>query len=324
MPTGSKRVDTGNFDLFGESITRDALLRDKFIEPPFSILDTTSANWQKRKRLWNALGMKSEVGRGKNLTFTGDIATDMDVYRKKNGTRKIKGKVAGECLPTSMTEAYGRKGGQGTSIFDPALCELMYHWFVPEGGTIWDPFAGGSVRGIVANKMGFKYTGCDIRPEQIESNYEQGKEILGDNCPNWLCGDSNIVVDTLEDESFDAIKSCPPYADLEVYSEIPGDISNMPYKEFLEFYREIIRKSVMKLKKGGYAIWVIGEVRNKKGHYYGFVPDTIKAFEDVGCHYYNELILRNANGTATLRANGSMRNQKVVKTHQNVLVFVKE
>jgi len=323
MSTGSKQIDTGNLNLFGEIITRDALLRDRFIEPPFSILDTTSANWIKRRKQWLALGMQSEVGRGTNLIYNGEIGNDMDAYRHKNGTKKLKGKIAAECLPTGMTEAYGRKAHSGTSIFDPALCELMYHWFCPDNGTIWDPFAGGSVRGIVANKMGYNYTGCDIRPEQIEANIAQGKQILPDNVPNWLCGDSNIVVDTLQDNSFDMIKSCPPYADLEVYSDIPGDISNMDYPEFVKFYESIIAKSIAKLKPGGYAVWVVGEVRNKKGHYHGLVRDTQLIFERHGCKFYNDLILKNAIGTATVRANNSMKNQKVVKIHQNVLVFVK-
>lgn len=35
----------------------------------------------------------------------------------------------------------------GTSIFDPVICEIAYRWFCPPGGTVLDPFAGGSVRG---------------------------------------------------------------------------------------------------------------------------------------------------------------------------------
>lgn len=333
MPKGSKQVDTGNFDLFGESITRNAVLRDKFIEPPFSILDTTGAGWIKRRKMWYALGIESEVGRGKNLTFTGNIADDMDPYRHAHQVSSAKDELikqelskraTAECLPTSIGEKYGRKEGQhGTSIFDPSLCEVLYHWFCPVGGTIIDPFAGGSVRGIVANKLGFHYTGIDIRPEQIEANRQQGLDILGKELsPIWHCGDSNVVLDTLN-EQYDFGFSCPPYADLEVYSEIPGDISNMPYKEFLQFYESIIYKSAQKIKKGCYYGWVIGEVRDKKGHYYGLVKDTIIAFEKSGFKFYNDLILKNAIGTATVRANRSMVNQKVVKVHQNVLVFVK-
>ena len=96
------------------------------------------------------------------------------------------------------------------SIFDPALCEVLYHWFCPEGGTILDPFAGGSVRGIVANYLGYKYTGIDIRQEQIDSNIEQGLDILGeDNLPEWILGDSNEALDGLFEE-YDFIFSCPP------------------------------------------------------------------------------------------------------------------
>src|SRR5688572_4612648 len=52
--------------------------------------------------------------------------------------------------------------GSGTSIFDPVLCELIYRWFVPPGGLVLDPFAGGSVRGIVAAMLGRRYVGVEL------------------------------------------------------------------------------------------------------------------------------------------------------------------
>lgn len=247
------------YNLFGEIIEEKELLRDKFIEPPFSVLDSKSGNWQKRKNKWKRLGIKSEVGRD-------SACINMDTMAKeKNSTNYV-------------------------SIFDPALCEVLYKWFVPNNGTILDPFAGGSVRGIVANYLGYKYTGIDIRPEQIESNYEQSKKILElDNQPCWLCGDSNKVLDTLDME-FDFVFSCPPYADLEVYSDLEGDISNMKYQDFLVAYKSIISKSCKWLKKDGFACFVVGEVRDKEGNYIGLVPDTINAFKEIGMKFYNEAI----------------------------------
>jgi DNA modification methylase len=47
------------------------------------------------------------------------------------------------------------------------LCEIAYRWFCPPGGTVLDPFAGGSVRGIVAAKLGRRYFGVDLRAEQV-------------------------------------------------------------------------------------------------------------------------------------------------------------
>jgi len=280
-------------DLFGNEIVKDELLRDKFIEPPFSILDTKSGNWQKRKRLWINKGLKSEIGRDAKVINMGTTAVE------KNSAKYV-------------------------SVFDPALCEVLYHWFCDEGGTILDPFAGGSVRGIVANYLGYKYSGIDIRQEQVDSNREQAIDILPiENQPQWYVGDSNELLNDNWNTKFDMVMSCPPYADLEVYSDLEGDISNKPYKQFLELYESIIAKSCNLLKSGGYACFVVGEVRDKNGFYIGFVPDTIKAFEKCGMRFYNEAILLNAIASASMRANGNMKSQKLVKVHQNILVFKK-
>jgi len=289
-----------NFDLFGNEVVNDPLLRDKFIEPPFSVLDTKQGNWQKRKNQWKTLGIKSEIGRDSQA-----IQSGTDEYRK------IKNKPG-----------YNNRA-KYVSIFDPALCEVLYNWFCVKGGDILDPFAGGSVRGIVANYLGFKYTGVDIRQEQIDSNREQAIEILEvNNQPNWYVGDSSEVLGEFKKE-FDFVFSCPPYANLEVYSDLDGDISNMPYNEFMKAYEVIIAKSCKVLKPGGYACFVVGEVRDKKGNYIGFVPDTIRAFQRCGMHYYNEGILLNTIASASMRANGNMKTQKLVKVHQNILVFKK-
>ena len=289
-------------DLFGNEIIKDVLLRDVFIEPPFSILDAKGANWQNRKRKWLSIGISSEIGRNINLTgLTNATNYNYSHYRQKYNHRD-----------------------NGTSIFDPALCEVLYHWFVPENGTILDPFAGGSVRGIVANYLGYKYSGIDIRQEQVDSNREQAMDILPiENQPQWYVGDSNELLNDNWNTKFDMVMSCPPYADLEVYSDLEGDISNKPYKQFLELYESIIAKSCKLLKVGGYACFVVGEVRDKNGFYIGFVPDTIKAFERCGMKFYNEIIYLQPIGNAPARASKYMRNKKIVKIHQNILIFKK-
>lgn len=40
------------------------LMRDTFIEPPFSVLNARREAWQNRKRWWISLGIQSELGRG--------------------------------------------------------------------------------------------------------------------------------------------------------------------------------------------------------------------------------------------------------------------
>lgn len=60
-------------DLFGDAVIPRAasLLARRFIVPPFSVLNAREGEWQERKRQWLALGIKSELGRGEDLSAMG-------------------------------------------------------------------------------------------------------------------------------------------------------------------------------------------------------------------------------------------------------------
>lgn len=278
-------------------------LNDKFITSPFSILNAKLGEWQQRKKSWLAKGIKSEIGRGKFYDAIGKL-------------QRARFNATDNMIENSVTAE--------TSIFDPVLCEVAYSWFSKKDDFIIDPFAGGSVRGIVASELQRNYLGLELREEQVKANIENANDLCTDYMPIWEIGDSNKILDTIANNKFDMCLSCPPYADLEVYSDDKNDLSNMPYDKFIQTYQSIINKLYEKLKDDTFVVWVIGEVRNKKGNYYNFVGDTIKCFLDAGFNYYNEIILETMLGTAMLRASKTFQSgRKVVKVHQNVLVFVK-
>jgi DNA modification methylase len=550
-------------------------LAERFLIPPFSVFDARQGYWQDRKRQWISLGIQSELGRGKDLAFG----------------------------MTSLSRLF--EGGtttlSGTSIFDPVLCEVAYRWFAPARGRVLDPFAGGSVRGVVAATLGLTYTGIDLAAEQLVANRQQwaliGPKIvittaktapveaatddpraitpvqqrgaywfkrddlfdingatggkaratlvmadgakglvtvssrtspqnaraarvaqhLGLPCrchtgigpwteevaeaelagavvikhkpprlsvlkkraeddaaerdwrlipwgavgpeavhaaavqtsnlpaeasriivpvgsgatlagvliglaekgdtrpvvgvkvgadptpvldayappdwrervelvdsglkferhaprtrlegmeleptyeakcipfmrqgdllwivggparppaaathghpdPTWIAGDSRDLLDPASDGGeagwdYDLVFTCPPYADLETYSDDPRDISNMAYPDFLDAYREIIRKAVARLHDNRYIVWCVGDVRGPDGAYRGLVPDTIQAFRDAGVELWNEAILVNAVSSLPLRAARPFEgSRKLGRVHQTVLVFVK-
>ena len=230
----------------------------------------------------------------------------------------------------SRAKVFGTEGNisevTGTSIFDPVLCEIAYRWFSPVGGIVLDPFAGGSVRGIVAAKLGRRYIGIDLSGRQVEANRLQAGVILSvEDCQTtWHIGDSLHIDKICRGVEADFIFSCPPYANLEVYSDDPADLSTMEYSLFRQNYFEIIKKTCELLKDNRFACFVVGEVRDKKGMYYNFVGDTIKAFMDAGLAYYNEAILITCAGSLPIRAGRSfVATRKLGKTHQNVLIFCK-
>ena len=211
----------------------------------------------------------------------------------------------------------------GTSIFDPVLCEIAYRWFCPPGGSILDPFAGGSVRGIVASMIGLKYTGIDLSERQIEANRAQAETICKGQPyqPTWIVGDSQDIK-TLAPGEYDLVFSCPPYADLEVYSEDPKDLSTMIYEDFITAYRAIIAGCVSMLKQDRFAVFVVGDVRDKRGFYRNFPAHTIDAFQDAGMILYNQAVLITAVGSLPIRVGRQFeKGRKLGKTHQDVMAF---
>jgi hypothetical protein len=326
-----------DFDLFGDPIKKPSLgiLADRFgLVPPFTVLNSREGVWQDRKRHWLSLGIQSEVGRGVNLLGMSEtvLAGGFD----KSGASKAAAlgdhewprakKAAGE-IDCGITDG-ATTASSGTSIFDPVLCELAYRWWCPPGGLVLDPFAGGSVRGIVAGVLGRRYHGIDLRHEQVQANGTQRDQILsGDRAlaVNWLCGDSRTEAKRAPMADF--VFSCPPYGDLEVYSEDPKDLSYVASRDFDRFvsdYRAIIDGACARLKDNRFACFVVGDFRDSRGIYRDFVSMTIAAFRSAGLRYYNEGILVTSVGSLPMRMSGQFNGgRKLGKTHQNILVFVK-
>lgn len=209
----------------------------------------------------------------------------------------------------------------GTSIFDPVLCEVIYNWFAPENGIVFDPFAGGSVRGVVAEMLGRHYIGIDLSQAQVDAN-QINADRLG-VCPAWHADDSRNMDAYIPDGSADLVFSCPPYHNLEKYSDHPHDLSNMNYEDFAEAYGEIILKSCRKLKENRFAVFVVGEIRDNKGAYRDFVGLTKRLFMGEGLSLYNDGVLLEQYGTAPMRAANNFKNRKTTKVHQNILIFYK-
>lgn len=277
----------GNYMISDEN--KNALLNN-YIVPPFSVLDTKAGYWQDRKK--------------QLFEYVGDSTKGRDV----------------ETISDNLIQM------NSTSMFDPVLCEIMYKWYCPKGGKVIDCFAGGAVRGLMAYKFGYNYIGIDLSRKQIEENVKRAKQlnIKPNNGLAWKCDDSLNIDKYIEDDSSDLLFTCPPYFNLEVYSNDNRDISTMNIVDFEKTYKMILQKTVNKLKNNRFAVIVIGNVRNEDGVYIDLVGMTNRIMQQCGCGLYNDCVLLEALGSAPIRASrmfGSYRKQ--VHVHQNVLVYYK-
>jgi DNA modification methylase len=287
-------------DLFGNEITEKKNLSDWFIVPPFSILNSASRDWQEKKKKWmlrindkaqariNTLSMKAKSGIG--------LKQGIEFMAIKGNT---------------------------TSVLDPVMSEIILSWFSCDNHIVFDPFAGDAVFGFVSAYKGRKFRGIELRREQVEFNQTLIDELNTDAI--YYCDSSENMDNYIKDESVDFIFSCPPYADLEIYSDLPNDLSNMEYDDFFKTISKILTNTYRKLKENRFAVIVIGEVRHKTtGEYLGLVPNIINIMRDAGYKYYNEIILQTPIGNLHMRAGRYMNaNRKIGKMHQNILVFYK-
>jgi DNA modification methylase len=303
-------------------------LHERFIIPPFSVFDTRQGYWQDRKKKWSQLFDSQKTRESVELIAKSGQSTG--IYELRNKMRAKLGRDPEWEEILSYAKSKKMHVYEGASIFDPVLCEVIYTWFCPGKADILDPFAGGSVRGIVAGILGHNYLGIDLRDDQVKANQDQWNKLQQhDAAVSWLTGDSNVVLEQLRDD-VDFIFSCPPYHDLEKYTDDPADLSNMDYHTFCDVYRSIITKSMQRLKQNRFACFVVGDIRGKDGFYRNFVSETIDGFQkcidETGApaKLYNEITLINVLGSLPIRIGRQFnRNRKVGKTHQNILVFYK-
>ena len=282
-----------------EKLNLPKTLADKYIVPPFSVFNTHQLYFRKRLRMWTDLGMVSKQGRLEHLSY------DNRRMDKRNNEKS-----------------------NGTSVFNPVLCEVIYKWFTLPESCIFDPFAGGITRGVVAAVLGHHYIGQDISKKQIDTNWKQYFELSKKYKINGSCSWFNV--DSLNtnkyEDSFDLVFTCPPYYNLERYTDKEGDLSNKPtYTDFLDSYTTCIHHAYNNLKDNSFFVIVVSDVRDKNtGEYYGFVADTIKILQSIGLKYYNEIILYNDTGNLAITSGNYLdRARKVGRQHQNVLVFYK-
>lgn len=305
------------------SSERRPLLADRYLAVPFSLLDARAGWWRERKAAWLATGIQSEVGRSDHLIYP-TSAQPPAAYAAKNAMEAELGRKV-TWAEFALAQP-GQVKQQGTSVFDPVLCELVYRWFSAPEHQVLDPFAGGSVRGIVAAATGRAYAGVDLRAEQIAANRAQWAALgqPGMPAPRWVQGDALAVSKAFPKLQADLVFSCPPYGNLERYSDDEADLSTMRYPRFLQTYRQIIKESVALLRPDRFACFVVGDFRDAKGLQRGFVGDTVAAFRDAGAQLYNEAILVTSAGSLPIRAGKAFEaSRKLGKTHQQVLVFVK-
>lgn len=89
-------------------------------------------------------------------------------------------------------------------------------------------------------------------------------------------------------------------------------------------YRHVASQCASALRGGGYAAFVVGDMRDRRGRLKGLPELTCDAMEASGLCLYDRITYIQPYGTAPLRAGRQFRaSRKVVGVSEQVLVFSK-
>ena len=232
-------------------------------------------------------------------------------------------------LPTSVIDLEAqtknknkRKKGEGN--FDDSsrkvmshhpreTCLMVYELFLRSATHVFDPFAGFGQRHFYAKQYGKFYTGYDIS----KANIDQAKKEYGV---------TNIHADSMAKElpeGFDAVYTCPPYFNLEVYEGEEGLDKSINWEAFLKRYEYLIWRIVNHAPKGTKFCFQVGDWRKKK-KYYDLTYQTEKIFEKCGLTPVDKVILsRKKVSKIKVMAPQALKMGYTVKVHETLLIYEK-
>lgn len=166
--------------------------------------------------------------------------------------------------------------------------------------SIYDPCGGWGHRMLGAAAAGCEYSYNDINVNTYKGCVAMQK-FLG--FFTWMY--NNNAADFTPAENYEAVFTCPPYHNVEVYTEFGAE--NLDYKAFLDWWRLVVIKSCIAKYSCKYFAFVVNKTYEK---------DMGQICRDVGLQQISNTLLGSSSSRSHLNSTSS-------KKEERLLVFIK-
>lgn len=235
------------------------------------------------------------------------------------------------------------------AVFPVKLAARLIKMYSKEGNMVFDPFMGIGSTAIAAISLKRAAKGTELNPKFAAIAEQWVSEQRGLFCEDIACNiyndDCRNMRQYVGDGEVQLTVTSPPYADfiqrslkdraithktsiithennstVKQYSEEANDFGNLPYKEFLNQIREVLKDNLAITKDGGYSAWVVKDYRDTKNKipYIPFHSDLARVGEEAGW-LYHDLIIWDQTGQRRLVLLGF---PSVLYTNQNCSFIV--
>lgn len=203
--------------------------------------------------------------------------------------------------------------GYNVSLFKPMIAKYIYKNYVKKN--ILDFSAGWGARALAAMSLNLEYYGIDpLTSTEVNQiiNYFGGKGFI-------VNGVSEDIKSYKDIPKVDCVMSCPPYYNLETYSE-DANQSSVKYKEYngwiKEYWYNTVKNCVSILDNNGFFIMII---KDKVGNY-NLMEDMIKVCSLHNLSLEKEIYYKTSNS----HLSGKKKTKKITKNSEIVCIMRKK
>lgn len=213
------------------------------------------------------------------------------------------------------------------------LCEKLIRTFSKPHSKVLDPFNGIGSTMVAAHNLECYGTGIDLSEEFTKKAEER---VGNDNRITIINGDSFEELDKLKENSFDICVTSPPYWDIlnmkrsadkketVNYSDKDNDVGNIPdYNAFINLLGDLFEKVKRCLKKGGYCIVNVMDIR-KKSNFYPLHSDLATELQKRGYIFDDIIIWDRQADYNNMKPLGYPYKFRINKVHEYILIFIKK
>ena len=197
------------------------------------------------------------------------------------------------------------------SHFPTAVGDLCFQLFLRESTHIFDPFAGWGERASLARTYGKRYTGVDINPDAITFARERYQV-------------ENIAMDArnFSPPCFDGLLTCPPYWNLERYSDLGIDAA--PTWEAFLFNLCVIFERAYDAAQVGAIFCVLSSDWRDDGVFYDLTYQIASIFNGLGATSIDSVVIsRLGVSKVKVMIPQAVRLGYTVKVHETLNVWQK-
>ncbi len=218
------------------------------------------------------------------------------------------------------------------SIYNPDQAVWILKYFTNKDFLILDPFMGRGTRSQISMHLGRKYVGYDTCPDTIKLNEMLSKRNnFSETEYTYINGDGTELIEYKDKKDcFDAVFTCPPYYQTEVYSGTNGDLSTMKDGEFDGRIEYMFKNLFRLIKPSDYdeekfypVIFTVGSKRLGKHGLLDMDYSFQEAAKKAGFILHDKLITQNKSSIGAFTFRRNYKKKFLQKSHETTLVFIK-